>query len=128
MTELGLQTGLTTDVFLAKNQQHLGALQLDWLPQPGSHVEVADRTYAVLERRHRYQYRAGAYRLSQISLYVQAAARPSEQSFWQGHWVIGDSSCRYNARSELLRCAVQPEGPCQGCRDYEPRSPLEESP
>lgn len=71
MTELWLSAGLPTDVFLAKNQQHLGSLQLDWLPQPGSHVEVADRSYAVLERRHRYQYRAGAYRLSQISLYVQ---------------------------------------------------------
>ncbi|BAD79161.1 hypothetical protein syc0971_c [Synechococcus elongatus PCC 6301] len=123
MTELWLSAGLPTDVFLAKNQQHLGSLQLDWLPQPASHVEVADRSYAVLERRHRYQYRAGAYRLSQISLYVQAAPRPNERSFWQGRWVIGDSSCLYNAHSKLLRCAVQPEGPCAGCRSYEARSP-----
>ncbi|MDC0834035.1 hypothetical protein CKA32_004704 [Geitlerinema sp. FC II] len=33
--------------------------------------------------------------------------------------ILGDRSCRYNARSPYIRCAVNPEGPCQGCRHYE---------
>lgn len=36
-------------------------------------------------------------------------------------YLIGDISCRYNARSGYLRCAVNPQGPCEGCRYYEPR-------
>lgn len=35
--------------------------------------------------------------------------------------LIGDITCRFNARSAYLRCAVNPEGPCQGCRYYEAR-------
>ncbi|TAD79000.1 MAG: hypothetical protein EA001_05770 [Oscillatoriales cyanobacterium] len=34
-------------------------------------------------------------------------------------YVIGDLSCRFNARSPQLRCAVNPSGPCAGCRLYE---------
>ena len=36
-------------------------------------------------------------------------------------YLIGDISCRFNARSGYLRCAVNPQGPCQDCRHYEPR-------
>ncbi|MGC9502932.1 DUF6464 family protein [Baaleninema sp.] len=35
--------------------------------------------------------------------------------------LLGDRTCRYNARSPYIRCAVNPEGPCQGCRHYEKR-------
>jgi len=34
-------------------------------------------------------------------------------------YLIGDITCQFNARSGYLRCAVNPQGPCQGCRDYE---------
>lgn len=34
-------------------------------------------------------------------------------------YLIGDISCRFNARSGYLRCAVNPPGPCQGCRHYQ---------
>lgn len=34
-------------------------------------------------------------------------------------YLIGDISCRFNARSGYLRCAVNPQGPCQGCRHYQ---------
>ncbi len=37
---------------------------------------------------------------------------------------VGDTSCQFNARSPFLRCAVNPEGPCQGCSCYESRSYL----
>jgi hypothetical protein len=32
---------------------------------------------------------------------------------------VGDTSCRFNAHSPFLRCAVNPEGPCQDCSCYE---------
>ena len=35
--------------------------------------------------------------------------------------VIGDITCQLNARSPFLRCAANPMGPCEGCRDYEGR-------
>ncbi len=34
-------------------------------------------------------------------------------------YLIGDISCRFNARSGYLRCAVNPGGPCEACRYYE---------
>ncbi|TVP65268.1 MAG: hypothetical protein EA343_03805 [Nodularia sp. (in: Bacteria)] len=36
-------------------------------------------------------------------------------------YLIGDISCTFNARSGYMRCAVNPSGPCQNCRHYEPR-------
>lgn len=36
-------------------------------------------------------------------------------------FIIGDLTCRFNARSSQLRCAVNPSGPCIGCSQYEPR-------
>jgi hypothetical protein len=35
---------------------------------------------------------------------------------------IGDLSCRFNAYSPHLRCAVNPAGPCEGCRQYEAKT------
>ncbi|MGF1479077.1 MAG: DUF6464 family protein [Cyanophyceae cyanobacterium] len=32
---------------------------------------------------------------------------------------VGDTSCRFNARSPYLRCAVNPDGPCEECIHYE---------
>lgn len=39
--------------------------------------------------------------------YIEALAYP-----------IGDLTCEYNARSNYLRCAINPEGPCQCCAYY----------
>ncbi len=36
--------------------------------------------------------------------------------------VIGDITCQLNARSPHIRCAVNPTGPCEGCRTYEGRT------
>jgi hypothetical protein len=33
---------------------------------------------------------------------------------------IGDSTCKYNAIDPALRCAINPSGPCEGCRYFEP--------
>lgn len=34
---------------------------------------------------------------------------------------IGDTSCKFNARSPHLRCAINPYGPCEGCIHYQLR-------
>lgn len=36
-------------------------------------------------------------------------------------YMIGDVTCDLNARSPYLRCAVNPGGPCDGCREYAPK-------
>jgi hypothetical protein len=110
---------LPTEVILSHPRQSLGEMKLDWMPQPGNSLALKGETYTVLERHHHYQYKVGGYCLRKISLYVQAAQTPSETSWIEGRWVLGDSSCRFNARSELLRCAINPGGPCEACRSYE---------
>ncbi|MDX2240670.1 MAG: DUF6464 family protein [Leptolyngbyaceae cyanobacterium bins.302] len=37
-------------------------------------------------------------------------------------YMIGDITCRFNARSSHIRCAVNPMGPCDGCSAYESRT------
>jgi Family of unknown function (DUF6464) len=110
---------LATEVILTHPRQSLGSVQLDWTPQPGNYLDLEGKTYAVLERRHRYQLKSGRYHLHKIAIYVQSAQRPVEKSLVSGSWVIGDATCKYNARSEILRCAVNPEGLCESCNYYE---------
>lgn len=107
---------LATEVILTQSREVLTKVQLDWTPQPGNYIDLDGQTYAVLERRHRYHLQSGRYKLHKIALYVQSATRPEEQSLIDGQWVIGDATCKYNARSTLLRCAIQPIGPCEGCK------------
>lgn len=116
------QESLPTEIILSHPRQCLGNVRLDWSPQPGAYLDLEGKTYAVLERSHRYQYKSGKYRLHKVSLYVQSAQRPAERSLLDGRWVIGDATCQFNAHSELMRCAVSPDGPCNSCRHYEKRS------
>jgi Family of unknown function (DUF6464) len=45
---------------------------------------------------------------------------PSDRYYLEGvGYLVGDISCRYNARCGHLRCAVNPTGPCQSCHYYE---------
>ncbi len=110
---------LPTEVILSHPRQTIGNVRLDWQPQPGAYLDLEGKTYTVLERRHRYQFKSGKYRLHKIALYVQSAKRPEEWSVVDGHRVVGDATCIYNAHSELVRCAVNPTGPCEGCRSYQ---------
>ena len=111
---------LPTEVILSHPRSTLSHLYLDWHPQPGAYLEVEGQTYVVLERRHRYQLRSGRYQLHKIALYVQQFDAPAECSLLDGRWVIGDITCSYNARSELLRCAINPSEPCDRCVHYQP--------
>lgn len=110
---------LPTELILTHPHQSLGSTKLDWTPQPGNYLDFQGKTYAVLERRHKYQLKSGHYRLQKIDLYVQLAKRPDEKSLVNGSWVIGDASCIYNAHSEIVRCAINPDGPCQSCCNYQ---------
>ncbi|MEM8602639.1 MAG: DUF6464 family protein [Cyanobacteria bacterium P01_H01_bin.121] len=107
------------NVFLSCSQELIGQLELTWEPQPGSYIDLDQQTYQVLERRHRYQLRNGRYQLHQVLLYVKTAIPPSDRTPIDGRWVVGDASCAYNARSELLRCTVNPTGPCLDCCHYQ---------
>lgn len=93
---------------------------LDAVPQPGRWLECGDRSFLVLQRRHRYQLRGGRYELASVALQVKPQRQPSDARLWKQGWVIGDPSCRFNARSPLLRCAVLPDGPCERCAHYSP--------
>lgn len=47
---------------------------------------------------------------------------PMDRYYLEGvGYLIGDITCQFNARSGYIRCAVNPQGPCQGCRYYEQR-------
>lgn len=39
--------------------------------------------------------------------------------------LLGDPSCRFNARSAYIRCAVNPMGPCEECSQYQPREDVD---
>ncbi|MGY2944648.1 DUF6464 family protein [Thermostichus sp. MS-CIW-39] len=41
---------------------------------------------------------------------------------------LGDPSCVFSAHSAWLRCAVHPQGPCQGCPHYAPVAPSKPEP
>lgn len=106
---------LPTEIILSDRESSLGYLSLECQLHPGSYLEVNGETFLVLERRHRYHLKFGRYQLHHIALYVQKTTVPAERSLWEGRWIIGDATCRYNARSEVLRCAVYPSGPCDRC-------------
>ncbi|NJL79963.1 MAG: hypothetical protein HC917_16005 [Richelia sp. SM2_1_7] len=110
---------LITEVILTSPRQSLGNIKLDWTPQPGNYLDFKGKTYAVLERRHRYELKQGRYCLHKIAIYVQSATRPVEKTLVNGRWVIGNANCSYNALSEIIRCAVNPVGPCKDCKYYE---------
>ena len=84
-------------------------------PTPGQWFLHDHVSYLVMQRRHRYKLHSGRYELSLIVLHVKAQKQPADAHFVGHGWVIGDSDCRFNALSPLLRCAVLPDGPCDRC-------------
>ncbi|MFB2738622.1 DUF6464 family protein [Umezakia ovalisporum] len=67
--------------------------------------------------------RQAAMNLSERAVGEGAGPRAGGEGYYlEGvGYLIGDISCRFNARSGYVRCAVNPCGPCEGCRYYEPK-------
>ncbi|MEM9155556.1 MAG: DUF6464 family protein [Cyanobacteria bacterium P01_F01_bin.33] len=112
-----MQPPLPLQLYDADSGDRIAELMLDWMPHPGSHVNVDDRTYAVLEKRHQYQLHQGKYELRAMRAYARPV--PSAIALHATETGIGDVTCQYNARSPLLRCAVHPLGLCDICPDRE---------
>ncbi|MEL6159387.1 MAG: DUF6464 family protein [Cyanobacteria bacterium J06623_5] len=110
---------LLTDIVLENSKILVAQQVLDRTLPPGTYIDVDGQSYQILIRRHQYQLKLGRYHLHKAIVLVKASAVPEERSLLNGSWVIGDISCLYNARSELIRCAPNPEGPCQGCNHYQ---------
>jgi Family of unknown function (DUF6464) len=108
-------SSLSAEIILSQSHSVLGHLSLQVNPQPGGYLEYEGQTYLILERRHQYQLKSGRYQMRKIALYVQKFNAPLEMSLVDGRWVIGDITCLYNARSELLQCAINPQGSCDRC-------------
>jgi hypothetical protein len=94
--------------------------ELAEVPYPGRWLETGGRSFLVLQRRHRYQLRNGSYELASVALQVKVQRQPTDARWWRNQWIVGDPSCRFNARSPLLRCAVLPDGPCERCSHFAP--------
>lgn len=95
--------------------------ELQAIPQPGLWMDWGSNSFLVLQRRHRYRLKDGRYQLTSVVLEVKPQAKPLDAQWWNGHWVIGDPHCHFNALSPLLRCAVLPEGPCASCSHFQKR-------
>ena len=73
---------------------------------------------------HKLQARISE-RLNSVRLVVNyreitGISNQAEQRYIEGvGYIIGDLTCKFNARSSQVRCAVNPLGPCKGCRDYQ---------
>ena len=51
--------------------------------------------------------------------YYDRSHLPRERRRPVTKYFIGDTTCANNARSPYLRCAINPEGPCDECIHYE---------
>jgi Family of unknown function (DUF6464) len=72
--------------------------------------------------RARSRMRQAAVNLSGVRVRQNIRSVEGDRYYLEGvGYLIGDISCKFNARSGYVRCAVNPDGPCQGCRHYEPR-------
>ncbi|MEO0770555.1 MAG: DUF6464 family protein [Cyanobacteria bacterium J06649_4] len=111
---------LPTDVVLSDTKDMLGHISMDRSLYPGTYVDIEGQTYQVLVRRHQYQLKLGRYYLHKAVVHVKETQLPEERTLLDGSWVIGDVGCTYNARSVLVRCAINPGGPCRDCIHYEP--------
>jgi Family of unknown function (DUF6464) len=71
-----------------------------------------------LRQREESSHRRRALARQYPHTYKRVARDPEEQYIEGVGYIIGDSSCKYNARSLYVRCAVNPSGLCEGCHDY----------
>ena len=67
--------------------------------------------------------RIAAARLAVANRPLLSQQATADRAYVEGlGYPIGDITCEYNARSNYIRCAVNPAGPCQDCRYYQART------
>ena len=70
--------------------------------------------------RSRSRMRQADINLSGIRIRQHIRPTDGDRYYLEGvGYLVGDISCKFNARSAYIRCAVNPSGPCQSCRYYE---------
>lgn len=75
---------------------------------------ITNWAYRYSRQRYEIALQASAQRISNPYLVAQ------DYHYVEGlGYMIGDLTCQFNARSPHLRCAINPSGPCKGCRHYE---------
>jgi hypothetical protein len=83
---------------------------------------------AVIFKLTKLASRRGHQRLATVitannNLTYKRIPRDPEEFYIEGvGYIIGDISCRYNACSPYIRCAVNPGGLCEGCRQYQDKN------
>lgn len=67
--------------------------------------------------------RIAAARIEVANRSLQTQLETGDRTYVEGlGYPIGDITCEYNARSNYIRCAVNPSGPCLDCRYYQART------
>lgn len=67
--------------------------------------------------------RIAAARLAVANRPGRTQVQMGDRTYIQGFgYSIGDLTCEYNARSNYLRCAINPDGPCKDCLHYKART------
>ena len=67
--------------------------------------------------------RIAAARLAVATRPMRTQLPTADRTYIEGlGYPIGDITCEYNARSNYIRCAINPSGPCQDCRYYQART------
>lgn len=92
-------------------------------------IFVVGLTPAIISAVH--SYRANRKASEQVSYAMELTAgrslgslvsRDKDMHYVEGMgYMLGDITCDLNARSPYLRCATNPMGPCDGCREYAPK-------
>ncbi|HHP7230004.1 MAG TPA: DUF6464 family protein [Xenococcaceae cyanobacterium] len=77
--------------------------------------------YLLVYRKLKQQWEARLERVRWIAHHQRIGTNsyPLEEGLELAVSYIGDISCRYNARSPYIRCAVNPCGSCQDCPYYQ---------
>lgn len=74
----------------------------------------------VMVSRAKKRWEADLMQVRSSTIYWQAA-RLEMPDLEAETRILGDTTCKFNARSPYLRCAVNPSGSCEDCYHYEPR-------
>ena len=83
--------------------------------------------YLVVQRRVKRRWQSRLRRARTIDFYQhQERSRVSNYNHdypqRETKYFIGDTTCRNNAHSPYIRCAINPSGPCEECSHYEKSS------